>query len=135
MADILILETTFLIDLEREVARRTEGPAHRFLEHHGEARFCIDSTIAGELAAGPRAEERAQWEAFIRPFRILDCTQEVCWQYGRVYQYLRVNGILIGTNDLWISATALAYDLPLVTQNIKHFQRVPGLTVVAYLDE
>ena len=34
MDDALILETTFLIDLEREMIRGTEGPAHRLLERH-----------------------------------------------------------------------------------------------------
>ena len=39
---------------------------------------------------------------------------------------------LIGTNDLWIAATALAHSMPEVTRNSAQFARVPGLDVVAY---
>ena len=39
---------------------------------------------------------------------------------------------LIGDNDVWIAATALAFDLPLVSPNARHFSRVPGLTIAAY---
>jgi predicted nucleic acid-binding protein len=42
------------------------------------------------------------------------------------------NGLLIGANDLWIAATALAFGKPVVTRNLREFQRVPGLTVLDY---
>ncbi|HMB54085.1 MAG TPA: hypothetical protein VKU40_12270 [Thermoanaerobaculia bacterium] len=30
------------------------------------------------------------------------------------------------------AARALAHELPLVTRNLRHFQRVPGLEIVVY---
>jgi predicted nucleic acid-binding protein len=128
----LILETTFLIDLERELTRNRPGPAHRFLESHASHRLYITHTIAGELAAGTSLDDRERWEEFIAPFQLLTCTRDVCWEYGRSYRYLQDNGLLIGNNDLWIAATALAYRLPVVTRNAKHYRRVPALMVEEY---
>jgi tRNA(fMet)-specific endonuclease VapC len=34
-------------------------------------------------------------------------------------------------NDLWVAATALRYDLPLVTHNRRDFEDIPGLTVIS----
>lgn len=42
------------------------------------------------------------------------------------------NGRLIGANDLWITATALAYGMPVVTKNVEHYRRVPDLNVEEY---
>jgi len=128
----LILETMFLVDLEREKSRGHENRAHRFLETHAEDALYLTFTVTGELAAGLREHSRSGWEDFIRPFYVLPCTAEVCWQYGRVYRHLRDVGLLIGANDLWIGATALAFDLPLVTANLEHYRRVPDLRVIEY---
>ncbi len=128
----MILETTFLVDLDREISRHSSGPAQEFLEHNAQERLYITPTIAGELAAGPRIDDREAWEALVAPFRILDINRDVCWEYGRAYRYLRDNGMLIGANDLWIAATSLAYRVPVVTHNERHYRRVPGLTVLTY---
>lgn len=132
MADGLILETTFLIDLERERHRREPGPSQGFLERNPESPLYVTYTVAGELACGASLSERAAWESFLAPFRVLPASLEVCWHYGRVYRHLQRNGLLIGTNDLWIAATALAQSLPVVTGNAEHFRRVPEVEVVAY---
>jgi tRNA(fMet)-specific endonuclease VapC len=36
----------------------------------------------------------------------------------------------ISENDGWIAATALAYDIPLVTHNRKDFLDIPGLRLI-----
>jgi tRNA(fMet)-specific endonuclease VapC len=128
----LILETTFLIDLERELLRGDRGPAQQFLEAHAAAPLAITFTTAGELAAGTPLAEPERWRDFIAAFEVLPCTAEVCWTYGQTYRYLRANGILIGANDLWIGATAVAFRRPLVTRNARHFQRIPQLSVLGY---
>lgn len=128
----LILETTFLIDLEREHHRGAPGAAVSFLETNGDARLYLSFDVAGELAAGVSMRDRARWEAFVSPFYVLPSTPEVSWQYGRAYRHLHDNGRLIGTNDLWIAATGLAYRMPIVTRNVEHFRRVPGLEVESY---
>jgi len=43
---------------------------------------------------------------------------------------LRAQGQPLADNDLWIAATALAYDLTLVTRN-QHFRRIPDLKLYA----
>ena len=126
----LILETSFLIELERELVRGAEGPAQAFLAARPSAALSITFTVAGELAVG--FDRRAKWESFVRPFETLPCTEDVCWQYGQAFRFLQTNGIMIGSNDLWIAATALAFDVPLVTRNEREYQRVPGVRVVGY---
>ncbi len=132
MADKLIVETTFLIDLERELAYGGEGPAQGFLSAHPTSHLHITFTVAGELAAGVSLNDRAKWEQFIAPFRVLPYTQDVCWEYGKAFRFLQANGLLIAANDLWIAATAIAHSMPLVTRDERHFQRVPGLEVLSY---
>ena len=132
MVDALILETSFLVDLERELIAEGPGPAQLFLQSHQAQKLHITFTIAGELAAGPRMSERATWERLVSPFEVIPCTAEVSWRYGRLYRYLRENGLLIDANDLWIAATALAFGMPVVTRNEKHFARVPELNVMGY---
>jgi predicted nucleic acid-binding protein len=133
MGKPLILETTFLVDLERELARNSDGPAQGYLKSNADRELYITHTIAGELAAGASLDDRNKWDEFVRPFRILDCNKDVCWEYGKAYRYLKDNGLLIGNNDLWIAATALAHRMPVVTQNARHYRRVPGVVVEEYL--
>ncbi len=129
----MILDSTFLVDFERERKKRKRGAAFAFLNAHADDRFCITFTIAGELAAGlSLGVARAKWYRFIQPFRILESSGDVAWEFGRAFRYLRSQGTLIGANDLWIGATGLAHGLPVVTRNTREFERIPGLEVLSY---
>lgn len=129
----MILDSTFLVDLERERKGGEVGPAVTFLRAHKDVAFAITFTIAGELAAGRSLGlDREKWERFIRPFRVYDYSPEVAWTFGRSFRQLQRDGRMIGANDLWIAATALANDVPVVTRNDREFSRVEGLQVFAY---
>ncbi|MGA0176719.1 MAG: type II toxin-antitoxin system VapC family toxin [Chthoniobacterales bacterium] len=129
----MILDSTFLVDFERESARRQVGRATEFLTACPDEELCITFTIAGELAAGESlGRDRTKWESFIRPFRFLGYNDEVAWHFGAVFRELRRQGTLIGANDMWIAATALANGLPVVTRNSDEFRRVPALDVLSY---
>ena len=132
MGRALILETSFFIDLEREHLRGTQRGAVEFLEGLDDARLYLPAIVAGELAAGVSMANRERWEAFLAPFFLLPVTPDVAWEYGRTYRHLRGIGQLIGANDIWIAATALANNMPVVTRNVDHFRRVPHLQVESY---
>ena len=132
MGRALVLETTFLIDLEREHRQGKPAGAIDFLERMDGARLYLPATVAGELAAGTSLSNRGRWEAFLSPFFLLPVTPDVAWEYGRAARHLRGVGQLIGTGDLWIAATALANRMPVVTRNVEHFRRVPHLDVETY---
>lgn len=49
--------------------------------------------------------------------------------YGRIHAILQAAGRNLSDADLQIAATAIHHDLELVTGNLRHFQRVPGLKI------
>ena len=132
MEKSLILETTFLIDLERSRLREGKGAAMDLLRRYPDHRLFITDTVAGEFACGRTASRRSAWEAFIAPFRVLPVTRDIDWEYGRLFRFLQDNGLLIGTNDIWVAAAGLVYDVPVVTRNETHYRRIPDLAVIGY---
>jgi predicted nucleic acid-binding protein len=133
MASGLVLGSDFLADLEREVLRGVFGAAHQFLDRNANQELCISQTTAGELASGPQLDERNAWRTFVGRFRILPVDLDAAWAYGQTYRYLKHNRLLIGSNDLWTAAVAVARGLPVVTRNPSLFRRVPGLKVLTYV--
>ena len=134
MGEGLILESSFLIDLEREARTGGQGPATAFLEGQGNRQLLTTFTVTGEIAAGLPPERQPSWDRFLASFRVLPWSPEISWQYGQLHRYLKEVGLLIGANDLWIAATALAHQMPIVTRDVRHYSRVPGIRLQAYRD-
>jgi tRNA(fMet)-specific endonuclease VapC len=124
----MICDSTLFVALDRERRRRQEGPAHRFLLAHATERIEMSVVTRGELARG--FSRRTDWEGFCECFTIHPLDEDVLWKAAEVFQELRKRGAPTGENDLWIAATALATNQPLVTANAKDFQKVRGLLVL-----
>ncbi|MEO5952584.1 MAG: PIN domain-containing protein, partial [Chloroflexia bacterium] len=60
-------------------------------------------------------------------------TDDVVEQAADIYASLHRTGQLIGEVDTLIAATALVHNLVLVTNNERHFNRVPGLQIENWL--
>jgi tRNA(fMet)-specific endonuclease VapC len=128
----LILDTSFVIQAEREARRGLSDRTEAFLIRNAAEHLFITFTVAGELACGQSANVRRDWERLCQPYPILPWTMEISWQYGEIFRALSAAGKLIGGNDLWIAATALVHGYGVVTANEEEFRRVPGLMVEAF---
>jgi tRNA(fMet)-specific endonuclease VapC len=60
----------------------------------------------------------------------LPVTMAVMRRYAEIRSYLRRRNALIGDMDTLIAATALEHDLLIVSTNVHHFGRVPGLKLL-----
>ena len=116
----LIFDTTFLIDFQRERAARP-GKAHSFLEENSECIAYLPIIAYGEFAEGFADRTDAAFLSVVESFELLPVTRSVADFYSRLARKLRAGGKLIGANDLWIAATAIEKDLPLVTRNTAEF--------------
>lgn len=126
----MILDTNILIRLERELKKRERGSAILFIEALPTGRLCITPTIAGEFGSGVSMADKTLWQDALAPYEMLEITPETAWLYGEVYRDLSKHGKLIGTNDMWIAATALAHNMAIATGNYGEFRRVDGLEVI-----
>jgi tRNA(fMet)-specific endonuclease VapC len=125
-----LLDTDTLVHIRRG---RLEAVQSRFRRlQRGEAVLSV--ITYGELVygikrkqVGPqplrRLQELTQW------IPVLPLSPDVANAYGSIRTMLSTKGTIIGANDLWIAAHALATNLTVVTNNEREFRRVPGLTV------
>jgi tRNA(fMet)-specific endonuclease VapC len=82
----------------------------------------------GARHSGDYEKEMAAVRKILVPFICYDFDATVCSEnYGEVRHVLESAGKIIGAMDLLIAAHALALPATLVTNNIAHFSRVPGL--------
>jgi len=126
----MILDTCFLIDLQREFHSRTAGAARLFVEAHLETHFQISTVSVVEFLEG--FEDQSRGERLIANLEWIDVDEEVARIAASIRRNLRKNRSLIGDFDILIAATALASDLPLVTNDREHFERVDELEVIDY---
>jgi tRNA(fMet)-specific endonuclease VapC len=133
MALQLSVDTTFLIDLQRErSAGDDDGAAHRFLKRSPDAELFLSTIALGEFAEGFDGAEHAVVLAMRKAHTLVPVDDQTAFVYARVVRELRRRGELIGTNDLWIGCTTLRMGIPLVTANVEHFRRIDGLGIVHY---
>lgn len=133
MAGRVAVDTSFLIDLQRERLRADDaGPAHGFLASDPDVELHVPTVVLGEFAEGFADPDHPILRLVRELHVLLPADEETALVYGRITRALRAAGTLIGTNDLWIAATSLRHGLPLATANVADFRRVEGLEIVAY---
>jgi tRNA(fMet)-specific endonuclease VapC len=62
---------------------------------------------------------------------VIPSDHDVCREYGQLKAGLQKAGIVVGDNDLWIAACALRHSIPLISNNRKHFENMPGLRLIS----
>lgn len=89
----------------------------------------------GALKSKESSAALANLQALCERLPIQGMAPEAAEHYGQIRSALEKSGNIIGGNDLWIAARAIALDLTLVTNNVKEFGRIPQLRLENWLGE
>ena len=134
-----VLDTTCIIDWMKEIRRDRAGKASAKFEELIERDEALRITVftVGELYVGvakgnkPAQEEQAI-AAILEVFEVVDFEVSTAKIFGLLVGRLEMEGRAIADIDALIASIALERDELLVTRNLRHFARIPGLQVESY---
>lgn len=126
--EIICLDTNILIEYWR--AKKDVKNKTKLATLSSQYRFAVSVITVYELLRGDNSEEDKFWENFFAQVTILDMDINCAEIAGNIYRDLKRKGQLIGAEDILIASIAMKHKLKLATDNIKHFERVNGLTLV-----
>ena len=112
------------------IKRRPIEMLKTFNQHAGQ--LCISSITLAELLHGVEKSRFVEQnlknvESFISRLEVLEYGYKAASHYGDIQADLERKGISIGVNDLHIAGHARSEGLIIVTNNVREFERVPGL--------
>jgi len=96
--------------------------------------LCISVVTYAELIYGvehssSKKINRSIVNDFVNHLNIMEWDKFAAEHYGKIRAFLQANGDIIGAMDMMIAAHAVSLKMTLVTNNEKHFKRVPKLNV------
>ena len=126
------LDTDLIVDYLRK--RRPGSTFYKKLQQTKELK--ITEITVFELFLGafmsPKAAKRTEEvESILHHKEILTLGKEGGKLVGQIGAKLKARGEPIEIRDLLIAAICLHYKIPLATRNIKHFQRIPNLSLLS----
>lgn len=129
----MILDTTFLID----VMNSEERVADLVADLDASGTSMVTTTSVMELWEGihrvdSTENERERVEELLTDLREAPFDRDCAMKAGEINANLASDGRPIDVEDVMIAATALVHDVPVVTRNVSHFERIDGLEVVSY---
>jgi len=89
--------------------------------------------LRGLIDLGNRIKLR-KFEEFMQENELISLRKETIQKAAEIYAYLKKRGNLIEDADILIASIALVENLVLVTDNIRHFERVKGLQIENWKD-
>ena len=125
----LVIDTDVLIDH----LRKKTG----ILKHVLRIYSCAITAInLYELRSVPFMSDRQRntLEEVLQITKIIPFNQNAAERAAEIWNTLRANGELIGAQDVQIAGICVANNLPLLTRNKNHFQRVPDLVLFTSAD-
>jgi tRNA(fMet)-specific endonuclease VapC len=122
-----LLDTNIVI---YTIKNRPQQVKRRFQQHNGQ--MGISAVTLGELVFGAEHSQQvernlADIESMAARLEVLPFENKAAYHFGQIRAALYRAGQPIGPYDMMIAGQARASGLKLVTNNVKEFERVPGL--------
>ena len=124
-----LLDTNIVVYV---IKQRPRIALDRFNREHGH--MAVSSITLAELIHGAEksndpSRNLAAVEDFCSRLVVLAYGDKAAWHYGSIRAALEKMGMTIGVNDLHIAGHARSEGLTLVSNNLREFERVPGLVL------
>ena len=133
MSALYLLDTNILI-----AAMKGREEVRRRLESEPLNAIRLSAIVLGELEFGAEKSayserNRARLAKLTQRLPLVGIDSDTTRHYGKLRALLERQGTPIGANDTWIAAQALAIGAIVVTDNVREFARVPGLSLENWL--
>ncbi len=130
----MILDTSFIIDLQNSVADAVSKAEE--IEEAGRPRR-VPHVVLYELYIGVgkgihTEDNRERLRDTLSALPTTSTTQSIAERAGVIEGELQVDDEGVGAVDAIVAATAVEHDEPVVTSDVSHFERVPGVNVETY---
>lgn len=124
----------YLLDADTvSYALRGQGQVAARILEHAPSELCISSITLAELRFGAETKKsqklRRAIRSFVKDMPVLPFDEAAAERFAKVAADLAGSGTPIGVLDTLVAAQALSLGLTVVTNNTRHFSRVPGLRV------
>jgi predicted nucleic acid-binding protein len=135
----LLIDSTVLIHAER-LGFSPADLIGDLVDRHGDVELAVSVMSAGELFHGcwrartarQRARRQDFVEAILAAIPTVSITLTIMRVFGEIDAKLVQRGQRLPVSDLLIGCTALARKDQVLTGNVRHFDRIPGLKVRRY---
>ncbi len=130
-------DTSFCIDLLREQAQGTKGPAVAKLESLAGRSLLLSLFVLCELRAGAEMSHNPRRELsrvvrLVDGFDVISPTPPFAVLYGEILAAVLKNGTPIPRMDLLLGVMAKSFGMPVLTRDVNHFGKIPGLVIEEY---
>ncbi len=128
----------YLLDADTvSFALRGQGQVAARILEHSPSELCLSSITLAELGFGAEAKRspklRRALRSFVGEVGVVPFDEAAALRYAVLAAQLARTGTPIGTLDTLVAAHALSLGLTVVTNDTRHFGRVPGLKIENWL--
>lgn len=124
----------YLLDTDSvSLALRGQGEVAARIKGQKPSNLCVSAITMAELRYGADRKGSRKLHVLIDTFasaiEVVSFDEAAAMEFGRIGALLAERGTPIGEFDVLIAAHAVALRRTLVTNNTRHFSRVPGLSL------
>ena len=128
MADkVILVDTSILIDFYRKTDKNKTVWLSLVKQ---EFQFAISAITKYEIYAGATENQLQFWNSILQEITVIPFDELTVDKAVQINAKLKLKRKQIDLADLFIASTAIAYNLPFSTLNIKHFDRIDELMIM-----
>ena len=128
MTKSILIDTDILIDISREISTAINRMKQEKLTNQ----LCISVITQMELIIGCRNKiEQQKLNKFLKGFTVININESISNQASKLLEKYRLShGLLIA--DAFIGATAIIYDIPLLSKNQSDYHFINEIILPSY---